>query len=51
MKEELDKKDIELVNANNELTALKGEINLKMTKLKVMELELNKQRLNNEDEV
>eukprot|EP00347_Sterkiella_histriomuscorum_P023898 403333005 len=51
MKDELDKKDKELVQAQNELTAMKGEINLKLTKLKVMELELAKQRIENEDKL
>ena len=49
MRDELEKKDKELVTAKNELAALKGEITLKLTKLKVMELEMQEHKRESED--
>lgn len=49
MRDELEKKDKELGTAKNELAALKGEITLKLTKLKVMELEMQEHKRESED--
>ena len=50
MKMELDKKDHELQKALNELDTMKGEFNLKLTRLKVMEMELYREKLKNQEE-
>jgi len=50
MKMELDKKDHELHKALNELDTMKGEFNLKLTRLKVMEMELYREKLKNQEE-
>jgi peptidoglycan hydrolase CwlO-like protein len=50
MKMDLDKKENELQKALNELDTMKGEFNLKMTRLKVMEMELYREKMKNQED-